>query len=98
MLVKKRSAHSFRAACRLVAYGSAMDLWTRNSDRRYYWVGLERDLFGLVVVIAHGGRHRPPRVRAIPVWDAEEGERLIARIGARRRQHGYTLVEQDAGR
>ena len=41
-----------------------MDLWTRNSDRRYYWAGLERDLFGLVVVIAHGGRHRPPRVRA----------------------------------
>ena len=59
---------------------------------------LERDLFGLVVVIAHGGRHRPPRVRAIPVWDAEEGERVITRIEMRRRQHGYVLTDRDVAR
>ena len=57
-----------------------MDLWTRPSDRRYYWIGLERDLFGLAVVIAHGGRHRGPKVRAIPALDVEDGERIIARL------------------
>lgn len=70
-----------------------MQLWTRESDKRYYWIGLERDLLGLVVAIAHGGKRKPPRVRSIPVWDAAEGERIITRIEARRRQHGY--VRQD---
>ena len=52
-----------------------MDLWLRDSDKRYFYVGMTRDLFGLVVVIAHGGRHLGPRVRTVPVWDTADGER-----------------------
>lgn len=70
-----------------------MDLWTRPSDHRYYWIGLERDLFGLAVVIAHGGRHRGPKVRAIPAFDIEDGERIIARMERRRIAHGYVRAE-----
>lgn len=66
-----------------------MELWTRASDRRYFYLGMERDLFGLIVVIAHGGKSKAPRVRSIPVWDVEEGERVIARLEKRRAQHGY---------
>ncbi len=70
-----------------------MDIWTR-ADGRYYCVELTRDLLGPVVVICHGGRHRPPRVRTIPVCDAIEGERVLARIESRRAQHGYVRERQ----
>lgn len=70
-----------------------MGMW-RREDGRWYCAQIDRDLFGLVVVIAHGGRHRPPRIWSVPIESMEEGERIIARIEARRRQHGY--VRQDS--
>lgn len=63
-----------------------METWTRGT--RYYHVALTRDLYGLVVMIAHGGQ-TPPRVRSYPVCDVEEGERLLERIAKRRIAHGY---------
>jgi hypothetical protein len=65
-----------------------MAIWTRD-DGRFYRAELTRDLFGYVVLIAHGGKFRPPRVRSIPVSSTEEGERVLARIELRRLQHGY---------
>lgn len=68
-----------------------MDTWKRP-DGRYYHVAVQPDLFGLVVVIAHGGR-TPPRVHSIPVSRLEEADQVIERIGKRREAHGYRRAE-----
>lgn len=67
-----------------------METWTR-SDGRWYCIGLQQDLFGLVVTIMHGGRRRGGRVRNIPVLDMDDGEYLIERLRRRRVRNGYTL-------
>lgn len=64
-----------------------MEHWKRP-DGRYFYADVQSDLFGLVVVIAHGGR-TPPRVHSIPVNRIEEADRVIERIGRRRAAHGY---------
>lgn len=67
-----------------------MDTWTRQ-DGRYMHAEICRDLYGLVVMVAHGGQ-TPARVRSYPVCDVEEGERLLERISKRRIAHGYRKV------
>lgn len=65
-----------------------METWTRF-DGRWYCIGMQRDLFGLVVTIMHGGRRRGGRVRNIPVADIDDGEDLIERLRHRRVRRGY---------
>lgn len=60
-----------------------------RDDGRFYLAEMGRDLFGTVVLIAHGGRHTPARVRSIPVEDAAAGLAVIERLEKRRRAHGY---------
>ena len=68
-----------------------MKAW-RREDGRFYYALITEDLFGLAVMIAHGGR-TPARVRTVPVGGVEEGERLIEQIGRRRLAHGYERLE-----
>lgn len=64
-----------------------MEAW-RRADGRFYYALITEDLFGLVVMIAHGGL-TPARVRSIPIGGVEEGERMLEQIGRRRVAHGY---------
>lgn len=70
-----------------VVYGSTMDTYIRD-DGRYMNIAITRDMFGLVVLVANGGRHSI-RVRSIPIEKIEEGERLMERLGRRRLARGY---------
>lgn len=56
---------------------------------------LTRDMFGPVVLIAHGGI-TPNRVRSIPVADVVEGERVMEALARRRIAHGYRLIDRHA--
>ncbi|WP_332673361.1 hypothetical protein [Aromatoleum sp.] len=70
-----------------------MQAWRRD-DGRFYYALITEDLFGLVVMIAHGGL-TPARVRTVPIGGVEEGEKILADIGRRRLAHGYE--RHDAG-
>lgn len=67
-----------------------METWTR-ADGRFYHITLSRDLFGPVVLVAHGGL-TPARVISIPVDRIEDGERVMERLARRRTAHGYRRV------
>ena len=64
----------------------SIETWTR-ADGRYYCYGLERDLFGLVVIVVYGGIHTK-RLRIIPVDDVAQGEIVMERLGYRRKAGG----------
>lgn len=64
-----------------------MESW-RRADGRFYYALIAEDLFGLVVMISHGGR-TPARLRSVPIASEEEGRVVLEKIGRRRRAHGY---------
>ena len=65
-----------------------METWTRQ-DGRYYIISLAADLFGVVVMVAHGGRHRAAVVRSIPADSMEAAQAIMAALRKRRSAHGY---------
>lgn len=68
-----------------------METWARQ-DGRYYHITIAADLFGLVVMVAHGGRHRAAVVRSIPVSSLQVAQALMAAMQKRRAAHGYALT------
>ena len=64
-----------------------------RADGRYYIAELTRDLWGPVVVVAHGGS-TPPQIRSLPVDSLVEGERLLEAIHRRRVAHGYAVERE----
>ena len=71
-----------------------MKAWRRD-DGRFYYALITEDLFGLVVMIAHGGR-TPARVRTVPIRAVEDGDKVLADIDRRRLAHGYARCRLDA--
>ncbi|MDT3672504.1 MAG: hypothetical protein ROZ37_19455 [Aromatoleum sp.] len=70
-----------------------MQAWRRD-DGRFYYALITEDLFGLVLMIAHGGL-TPARVCTVPISAIEDGEKILADIARRRLAHGYK--RHDAG-
>lgn len=68
-----------------------METWIRQ-DGRYYIISLAADLFGVVVMVAHGGRHRAAAVRSIPADSMEAAQAIMAALRKRRSAHGYALA------
>jgi hypothetical protein len=60
----------------------------RSDGRWYCWCEVA-DLFGPVVEIRHGGRHRHGRVRLVAVKDAAESRAVVLRLEKRRVARGY---------
>lgn len=79
---------------RAFLYAASMERWERD-DGRYYVIEVTRDLFGPVVLIAHGGA-TAPRVRSIPLGRLEDAEPIVAEIGRRRIAHGYRRADTTA--
>ena len=71
-----------------------METWTRQ-DGRYYIISLAADLFGVVVMVAHGGRCRPAVARSIPADSAEAARLIMEALRKRRLAHGYVRVDAD---
>jgi hypothetical protein len=66
-------------------------VWRNANNGRWYAAGIIRDLFGQVGVetMWGGARRAGCRVRFTPTASDMDAEKVIAKIDARRRQHGY---------
>lgn len=65
-----------------------METWIRQ-DGRYYHIAITADLFGLVVMVSHGGWCRAAVVRSIPAGSVEAAAAVMAALRKRREAHGY---------
>lgn len=78
----------------LVFYLRSLD--PKHNRRRHYLLGLQRDLWGNLVVVRRWGRIGAPGWqgnRVTAVTGLEEAERIVESTLRRRRQHGYAIVE-----
>lgn len=64
-----------------------------QSNGRYYYLSIEKDLFDdYVLCVLRGGRNHRRNVRQFINLDCKEIDKEIEKLSKRRLQRGYTLI------